>query len=120
MQPTARIYVRPRTGVVRSYWTWDLVSADGHTVESSGPFSTREECHDDAALQGLPVSGTPHHRSSQSWTMCRDETASTWRWQCLEESGATISRSKQAFVTARQCIGNARENGCVTGITFEA
>jgi hypothetical protein len=108
--------MRQRIGVVLSYWTWDLVSADGETLDSSGPFSSREECCADAARQGLPVSASPYQPGKQSWTISRDQASTTWRWECAEESGAMICRSKQGFVTARECIGNARQSGYVSGI----
>ena len=118
MAPTPRIHLRQRTGVVRSYWTWDLVSADGQTIDSSGPFSSREECHEDAVRQGVRVCTSRHHSAKQSWTISRDPVNTAWRWECLEESGAMICRSQRAFLSVRECIGNARQSGCVTGIKF--
>src|SRR4051794_27131931 len=105
MPATSRIRMRQRTGVVRSYWTWDLVSADGETIDSSGPFSSREECRDEAVRQGLPVSASQYQPGKQSWTISRDEASTTWRWECAEESGTMICRSKRAFLTASECIG---------------
>ena len=119
MSPTARIYLRPHAGVVQSYWTWDLVSAEGQSVESSGPFSTCEECREDAARLGLPVSTHGSPRSTRSWTICRDNAGTAWRWECVEDSGALLSRSRQAFHTVRECVGNARQAGCVSRIRFD-
>jgi hypothetical protein len=38
-------------------WLWELRSADGHVVNTSAEFSSRDDCVRDAERQGVAVKG---------------------------------------------------------------
>ena len=44
-------------------WWWELLTSDGHVVNATEPFESREACEADAKLQGCPVIGLSRTRS---------------------------------------------------------
>ena len=44
-------------------WRWELLTGDGHVVNATEPFDSREACEADAKQQDCPVIGLSRTRS---------------------------------------------------------
>ena len=51
---TTRIRIR---AIGDAGWRWELLTPDGHVVNATDPFDSREACEADAKLQGFPITG---------------------------------------------------------------
>jgi hypothetical protein len=56
-------YIRIRISA-RQHWIWEHRTADGHVVNTSEDFESREACEADAKRQDLPISGLIRQRKS--------------------------------------------------------
>ena len=51
---TTRIRIRSTSDL---RWRWELLADDGHVVNATDPFDSRDACEADAKQQGYPVTG---------------------------------------------------------------
>jgi hypothetical protein len=49
-------YIRIRSSLGYR-WSWQMMTSDGHVVNESEPYTTRDSCERAALEQGLPVIG---------------------------------------------------------------
>jgi hypothetical protein len=121
MSASIRIRGKWRSG--GTYWIWELLTADGHVVNTSEPFETRDDCEADAVRQGLPCVGLAarRHRVHRTVPITRSpngpsldlscDRSGLWHWQRLDTAGELVEKSMYAFLTKDECIADARKNG---------
>jgi uncharacterized protein YegP (UPF0339 family) len=113
-----RILIRNPTGQPE-LWQWQLMTADGHIINTSRLYSDREQCESDALRQGLPVIGLSRARTRRairtvpigpSWNLSCDRFG-LWHWHRLDSNLRIIETSPRAFLSEADCLRDAEDHG---------
>lgn len=116
--PTECIRIR---STLRKSWVWEHLTADGHIVRTSAPFTVRSECEAEALHQGLPVLGLSRRatraigaqtmlktRPDGSSLQLRKTADGLWEWRLVSTSGEELDHSTCAYLQKRECVADAR------------
>ena len=113
---TLRVRVRP---TMAHEFVWELVTEDGHVIQTSRPFGDRKACARDAEQHGLVVNGAGSKRSGNGsgkrardpgWRIARDSSG-VWHWEWHAIEDVPVVKSSCGFLTRNECEADARQHG---------
>jgi hypothetical protein len=109
------LIIRVRSTLAHT-WQWELMTKEGHVVDTSPAFAEREECEQDADRQGVPVHGArrlargikvaPAARSSAAPWVITKAGRGLWQWESAGEDGVLV-QSTRSFLSKQECIADA-------------
>lgn len=117
-------HIRIRS-TLNKMWIWEHLTSDGHVVNSSPQFLSKEDCGADAVNQELPVIGLARKRRGKTAHAAKPSpvsvspecvatlvktTAGLWHWRIVSSNGEEVSRSKRYFLTLRDCERDVRSS----------
>lgn len=100
-------HVRIRT-TLKHEWVWELVTDDGHVAFLSAGYADRDDCEEEARLQGLRVVGgrkepRGRERARAPGLRVHSTACGLWTWEYVDERGSVAASSAVSFLTREEC-----------------